>query len=510
MSPNETPISPAWPSSKKESSIASLEKILVLVLAVIAIFLAGRYAWHTANLLSYPYDWDEDEGYHIAFAQNLLAGRPIYTDLSHLQLFIQTYPPLHGLILSLFVKCIGAKMIAGRLLALFSAAGLFALIAWVVRRETGRWSYGLLAAAFVAGSPYMIIWGPLCRVDVLMLFFLFGGLALMRPSPASPVRLIASLICFLAAGFTKQQAALLIPAAFIFLWQQNRRVTVASMAGFALATGIILLLIQNWSGGNFWRCVVSFQKTDYRLEWAITRTINFLKAHAALTAGMVLWLGMQMKSRRWGLWSSVAVLAVGSGLLAGKAGASINYFLGAVVAGVICSVLCLARWTEDNSTANQPWARMLAMFFLAGQGIFFLLTPINEPTAADRQAGDKILELARSVPGDIMVERRAIFSVLTGRRPVADFCTLSYLYYADVLNARKAQSPGSYRPVWDLRELEEAIARKNYSFIMVEPVFIPPPLMSAITESYTRIDGEPIRMNTCMGQNFYQIGLPKK
>jgi hypothetical protein len=41
------------------------ELVLLALLTALLGVLAWRFASHTATLLAYPYEWDEDEGYHV-------------------------------------------------------------------------------------------------------------------------------------------------------------------------------------------------------------------------------------------------------------------------------------------------------------------------------------------------------------------------------------------------------------------------------------------------------------
>src|SRR5437016_1626748 len=139
------------------------ERFLLGLLFILLGLLVWRYASHTATLLAYPYEWDDDEGYHIHFAQCLLHGQPIYGDINQLPMLPQSYPPVHSAVLCPFVAVLGAKLISGRLVSLLAVLGLSVLVLLVVRNTTGRWNFGLLAVALVLGSPYVTAWGSLCR-----------------------------------------------------------------------------------------------------------------------------------------------------------------------------------------------------------------------------------------------------------------------------------------------------------------------------------------------------------
>ena len=58
--------------------------VLFALLLILFGSLVYRYATYTGVLLSYPYEWDEDEGLPVYFAQRLIAHQPIYVDFNKL------------------------------------------------------------------------------------------------------------------------------------------------------------------------------------------------------------------------------------------------------------------------------------------------------------------------------------------------------------------------------------------------------------------------------------------
>jgi hypothetical protein len=486
------------------------EGVLLLLLTALLGLLVWRFAAHTATLLGYPYEWDEDEGYHVYFAKCLLRGQPIYGDINQVPMLPQTYPPVHAAVLSLLVRALGPTLFAGRLLSVLAIVGLAIVVAVAVRQETGRWSYGILAATLVFGSPFFTVWGPLCRVDSLMLFFILAGLLAVRQYPRWRTAPLLGLLLLLLACYTKQQAIVFLPAAFLHLLQHDRRAALVSMAGFAAAGMAVLVALQFWSSGAFWQNVVTSQATEFRFGLIVTHAKDFVALHALLVAGAAGWLVYQVNAGRLDIWSTFALGAVALIILAGKNGAAFHYCLAAIVAATLCVMLALDRFWR-SVPVHWPAAAVAQglVLLLILQALLFTFETIRGPTSADRKAGDRILSLVRNCRGDPLIERRAMFSVLADRRPQADFCLLYFLYQQDQRRAQAAWPPGSYGGRWNPQALIQAIREKQFPLVVMEPRFIPEEAVPVIAASYRRLEEQPVSMGTWYGANSYQIGVPR-
>jgi 4-amino-4-deoxy-L-arabinose transferase-like glycosyltransferase len=496
--------------AKLKRTFSRGELIFLAVLGVLLLLLVWRYGSHTATLLAYPYEWDDDEGYHIYFARCLLQGQPIYGDINQLPMLPQSYPPVHSAMLCPFVAVFGANLVAGRLLSLLAVAGLSVLVLLTVRRTTNSWSFGILAASLVLGSPYLTAWGPLCRVDSLMLFLVFAGLFLVWQYPRSRAGLVAGIALLVVACYAKQQALFLTPAAFIHIWKHNRRAAVISVAAFAMAGLAILVLLQAWSGGHFWNNVVTAQATDFQIGLIITRLKDFLNLHPILALGGLAWVTYQINRRSLGLWEIFALSTLALVILSGKNGAGFHYFLPAVLAASLCSVFALESLLRELPPNWRQLGGVQVLLLLPIlQALLFWLEPIREPREADRQAGDKVLGLVRKAGGDCLIERRAMFSVLSGQRPQADFCLLYFLYHQDLERAKDPAYMGTYRPRWDSRALVQAVREKKFPLVVIEGRFIPEEVLAEINANYQKLEGQDVFLSTWYGGNTLHFGVPK-
>ena len=140
------------------------------------LYLVGLTAWLGLRGLLFPYQLDYGEGVQLHYVGELLAGRPIYRPIGQYPYLTANYPPLTFLLTAALTPLLGLTYAAGRLWTLLAIAAIAALLVAWLRRETGRWGPGLVAAALFAGSPYIYHWAPLFRVDLVGLALTLGGL----------------------------------------------------------------------------------------------------------------------------------------------------------------------------------------------------------------------------------------------------------------------------------------------------------------------------------------------
>jgi len=491
---------------------------VVLIALLVALFgaLVCRSVSYATDLLRYPYEWDEDEGYAILYAQRLLAGKPVYADFNVLPMTSSCYPPVYPAVVALLVPRFGATLVAGRLVSVAALGALAIFVAIAVRQETGRWSLGVLAAAMVLGSPPVATWGPLSRLDSLMMFFVMAGLLLVRQYPRYRLALPAGLLLLLLACYTKYQAAVLALPAFRHVWRVSRCTSLVAIAAFGLAGLVILGGLLYWSDGRLWQSTVVAQATEYTGDNLRELLLAFLSYHAILVAVASGWVAYQIVRRDVDLWGALALASIPILLLAGKRGASINYFMPSVVAAAICTAVavhCLTRRIVPDASP-ETW-RSIFMFTIALQALIWWLDPLPRPTAADREAGDRIMDLVRRTQGDILTERRIMFSLLAGREPPIDACMLSFVYGlgrekppgTDAATEWKVK-PGA-RPLWDPAALVQAINEKRFPLIILAPpVLFPPEVVRAIEANYRLLQGERIIMGNWHGRNEYVLLAP--
>lgn len=496
----------------------------IAILAAVGGVLLWRDGSHFLALLRFPYEWDEDEGFAIYFAQRILAGKTIYGDMNSLPMMSAIYPPVHHAIVALFVAGLGGTLQAGRLVSMLATAGTCAVAVAAVAQETRRWTLVLLAAVLVLGSSYVVVWGPLARADSLMVFLLMAGFLLVRQYPRSRAALVLGLLLLLAACYTKYQAAILVPAAFWHILRHNRRAAVLSAACFGVAGLAVLAWLTRWSGGWFWQNTVSVLATQYDMELFRDKAYDFLITHPLVIAGGLGWLACCLYGRRLDLWGAFAAMSILIVLSAAHAGSAINYFLPPILAGAIGTCLVADRLVQAlpvRWTARATW--VLALGLLVRGAVW--TDSIRTPAAADQEAGDRILGFVRAVQGDVLTERRIMFSILAGREPQMDFCLLYFVNEADrhaAAEAAKGGRAGEAVRRWDPAEIVRAIREKRYPLFVFAGELIPPDMQEAVVRHYRPLDDRQnvmshwrdrgamlkIIMNNWHGENVYSLAVP--
>jgi hypothetical protein len=337
-----------------------------------------------------------------------------------------------------------------------------------------------------------------------------AGMLVIRQYPRRRAALVPGFLLLLLACYTKQQAVVLVPAAFFHVWQQSRRTALICLGGFAAAGLAALAGLQAWSGGSYWQNTVTAQTTDFEFGVIIPRAEDFVSRHAVLIAGAIGWIVFQANRRRLDIWSVFALSTIVLVIFMGKGGAGFHYCLPAIVAAAICMALAIERlWRALPPDWRAGGALQVMVLLLILQGVIFWIEPAEGPTTEDRRASDRILDLVRQTKGDVLTERRVMFSVLAGRRPQADFCLLSFIYDQDMKRAKTASPPGTYRPRWDPLPMVQAIREKRYPLIVVEPRLIPPEVFSEIATGYQRLGDAPVSIGNWHGANSYQLAVPK-
>jgi hypothetical protein len=282
--------------------------------------------WSAATLaaLTFPGGLDYGEGPIIDQAARLLHGEPLYRwPLERAPWVVTNYPPLYMALVAGLARVSGAALIVcGRLLtaaaALSCALLLRSLAARLLRSELA----GGVALFLFLLNPAVLIWSGYVRVDLLALAFALAAMRLVLVGAPGTGRLIAALLCLLAATATKQTYALAAPiACIVSLAQQSRPKALWFAAAWALLLLALLALAQSLTDGGFARHVLLANAN----EWNAGRALHLIFWGLVAAAPSLLLL-------REARGVPAAVLAflvagVATSLLGGKVGSHVNYLL---------------------------------------------------------------------------------------------------------------------------------------------------------------------------------------
>lgn len=485
----------------------------VLLLALYVVF----YASFAVQLISFPFDLDQGEGYDAWSAWLVRLRQLPYTSNETYPYYSSNYPPIWSSLVSLPMRWTGPGLGPARAVSAISAILAAVFIGLAARRLSGSALGGWLAAGLFLASPYVYHTTPLARVNSTALLFALVGLALVERRVSSlgsrvsgprlwipDPRLALGGLALLLALFTKPTAIDAALAAFGYgLLVQPRATLVAAGAAGALGVGGVLLL-ERASGGAFWLNVVTANVNpfDPGQLWGYYR--NFLEVHPVLLALATAELVRAVAIRAWSPWVLYLPASLVLALGVGKVGAGESYFLGAIAA---CAVLAGAfSGRLVRAVSHQPSAistmlpprlvtPVLGLALLL-QALLFAHGPLSEavpwlpdrglqaallgraPSPADWSVGTEIADLVYVANGPVLAED-ASFAVVGGKC-MAPPCPTDWGLVGNASHMRNLYQAG----LWDASALVADIRARRFALVILNAQLYPPPVLEAIGRAY--------------------------
>jgi hypothetical protein len=438
-------------------ALANGARIMFLIFSAVALIVCLGYQ---LLVIRYPYSMDYGEAPLVDQAMRLASGQNIYrADISTPPYTISNYPPLYVAMLAVSVKAFGpaSTFFVGRLLSALStwASSLcLALIVYAPTRDRfAALSTGLIFLAF----PFVVVWSPLLRIDMVALAFSLAGLCLLAQGDISSRRLVSVSILLVAAIYTRQSYALAAPlAAFVWLLSQNWRQALRFTLLVGGSTLVLFVVFNALTQGGFYFNIVTANVNEFKLDQLLYHWDRFRNAALAL-----LWIGgfSFFLIRRWNpLWALAAPYLIGAVLSAatiGKIGSNVNYLL------ELCAALSLAAGVVI------VWSRKYLLICTLRVALIILLAlalghmtheMLNEYTAdlRDRQAAapelSKLADLVAETPGPILADEYMGMLTLLGRPLIIQPFEVTQLAWAGK---------------WDQTPLLNSINSKEYSAIII-------------------------------------------
>ncbi|MGQ9889972.1 MAG: ArnT family glycosyltransferase [Aggregatilineales bacterium] len=524
--------------------------LLAAALAILAFYLVV-YLAYAANLLSFPFDYDQGEGFELVDTILFSQGRWPYMNTEVFPFYSSNYPPLFHVLAAPLVSLFGPGYWHGRLLGFLATLVTATAIGFAVYREgsahASRRAY--LAIAVLSGLAYLASntvyhIGPLFRQHATMVMFetlavvvLAWALDIvsMRQRRAA---LLTGLLLIVAAGYTKQLAAVTLAAAAVFLFLRGplRAVFWIVLAGVVGAA--IFVWINAATDGEWWRQAILANVNELYILQTIGLFRQWIGLHGFLIAAAVLLTLYELYFDRLSLYSVWFVLAVViNGSASGTWGGGDSYFATAIAAVCVLSGVFAARtlcghWRFPENYLSRrlveplrPYASLLRTASLLiipllyiGYGRAVLHLPTQEPgfsqvaqllqiqpnaqngfydsartadghypsgyadighfvTAADAEAGWRIVEMIAQSEKPVLSEE-AGFVLQAGREVITNPTQL--------LNLDK-------KGLYDGSALIEMIERQEFGLVILRAQFYPERVLQAIGRAY-RHTGT-VRMN---------------
>ncbi len=511
-----------------------VNRALFIVALLILAGLFAVYVVFAIDLIQFPFDYDQGEGFELMDTVMFSRGEWPYQNTDNYPFYSSNYPPLFHVIAAPFVWLFGPAYWYGRLLGFLGTLVTAGVIGYVVYNNGGKhkWIAVLSGLAFLASNTVYHI-GPLFRQHMTMVMFeTLGIVILSRAFPQKQRRLIGlGLLLIIAAGYTKQLAAITAIAALAWMFLRNPRRSIAWGFIFATVGGTIFAWMVLATNDEWWRQVIVANVNDFDPEQMVVFFWLWFKLHGFLIVPAVLYVLYEFYFDRISLYSVWFLLAaVLGGIGAGTWGAGDSYYATAIAAMCILSGLFASR------TLNRAWqfrdnyisrffrkipVRMPYMVFsrviilvavpllYIGYGCATFHMPTEgavfeqiadvfdiEPnvfgvfyntatditldyahvghlvTQTDTDAGYEIVALIEETDSPVISED-AGFSFVAGREVVTNPTQLLNLWRAGM---------------FDGSELINMVENQEFGLIVLRAQFYPHPVLIAITQAYGQVD----------------------
>ncbi|MBE2182473.1 MAG: hypothetical protein IAE89_03510 [Anaerolineae bacterium] len=525
--------------SQPNSGLVTISRVLIGAALVILFGYLLIYTAFAVNLIQFPFDYDQGEGFELVDTIMFSQGEWPYQDTDVYPFYSSNYPPLFHLIAAPFVWLFGPAYWYGRLLGFLGTLVTASAIGYAVYREGGHKGIAALSGlAFLASNTVFHI-GPLFRQHMTMV--MFETLAVVVLAHATDIRdprrrrllLIAGLALILCAGYTKQLAYATAAAALIFLFIRSPRTGLLCGIGFAAIFGAIFVFLNYATGGQWWLQTISANVNEFYPDQTIGLYRLWFSLHGFLIVPAVLWVLYELYFGRLSIYTLWFIAAVANAALSGKWGAGDSYFATAIAAACILSGIFAARTLKRTWQFPQNfYARFLvnplrplspiiystglilipllyigyavATLKMPTQGAVFEplarilnLTPNADnafydsagriaggyadighfTTAQDIENGWRIVQRVREAEGDVLSEEAA-FNLLAGKPVITNPTQLLNLWLNDQ---------------WDSAELVQMIENQDFGLIVLRAQFYPTDVLIAIGNYYQQV--ESIHMN---------------
>lgn len=520
--------------------LPTLHRVLMVAALVILFAYLLIYGVYAGNLIAFPFDYDQGEGFELVDTILFSRGEFPYKDTNLYPFYSSNYPPLFHVIAAPFVWLFGPAYWYGRLLGFLGTLVTAGAIGLAVYREGRRPAIALLAGlAFLASNTVYHI-GPLFRQHMTMV--MFETLAVVVLAHVSEIEddrrrrrmMLVGLALILAAGYTKQLAFATALAVFAFLFIRNPRRSLVWGAGFALVGIGIFLWMNSATEGQWWLQTISANVNEFIPAQTIGLYRLWFSLHGFLVVPALLMVAYELYFSRLSVYSLWLVAGIAVGVLSGKWGAGDSYFATAIAGLCLVSGIFLSRFLNGDLAfpptnfyarlfvvplrRGTPLVRAFSLLLVPllyigyGRAVLHLPTegPIFTPAAdllgvsanalngfydsagriaggyadighlttpADVDAGWQIVERVREASGPVLSEEAA-FTLLADKEVITNPTQLLNL-------ANNGQ--------FDSSQLVEMIENQAFGLVVLRAQFYPPDVLIAIAEHYRQ--EEVIHMN---------------
>jgi hypothetical protein len=516
---------------------------LVIALAMLG-FALLVYVAYALNLMQFPFDYDQGEGFELVDSIMLARGEMPYRNTEAYPFYSSNYPPLFHVLAIPFVWLFGNAYWYGRLLGFLATLITAGAIGYAVQRGSGsRWFAVLAGLAYLSANTVYHI-GPLFRQHITMV--MFETLAVVILSVAVPQKrrgwVAVGFALLIVAGYTKQLAAITAIAVLLWFFIQNPRRAVLWGIGFGLAGGAVFVWLNLVTEGEWWRQAIVANTGAINVIQVFALYNLYFKLYGFLLVPAVLYVIYEVYFARislYSVWFVVALLLGGSA--SGTWGGGDSYFATSIAGMCILSGILLGRLASGSMTfpAN-AYTRLLsplkplaaaaaaagvvaaplfyvgyarATFKMPTDGVFApLAAALNvQPNALGRfydSAGYDVGGYAQighfTTPEDLAAGQRIVARILSDPRPtLSEEAGFSLAAGRDVITNPTQLLNLARVGLFSGDELIRMLEEQAFAHIVLRARFYPVPVLIAM-DTYYELD-EIVSMN---GFN-YEILVPR-
>ncbi len=347
--------SSVWP--KRISRMLMIAAVLVLGFYFVV------YLVYAANLIAFPFDYDQGEGFELVDTLMFARGEFPYQSVEPFPFYASNYPPVFHLIAVPFAWVFGATYWYGRLLGFLGTLITATAIGYAVYSFDQRKGYGRGQAlvAIASGLAFLasnIIYhiGPLLRQHMTMVMFETLAVVILcfaneiEDTPRRRRVFALGFALLIIAGYTKQLAAFSAIAVFVWLAIRSPRRAILGVVCFGIVGAAIFVGLNIATQGEWWRQAILANVNQIRFDQVEGLFRLWFSLHGFLLIPAVLFVIYELYFDRLSLYSIwFVVTALLGGVSSGTWGGGDSYFATSIAAMCILSGIFITR------TLNGGW-----------------------------------------------------------------------------------------------------------------------------------------------------------
>jgi 4-amino-4-deoxy-L-arabinose transferase-like glycosyltransferase len=524
-------------------ALALFNRALMVIALVILLFHLGVYIAYAANIIPFPFDYDQGEGFELYDTLLFSQFQSPYRDIEVYPYYASNYPPVFHLVAVPFAWVFGPQYWYGRLLGFIGTLIAAYAIGYAVWRDgRQRRGQGMVWIAVLAGLAFLASnityrQGPLLRQHMFMVMFeTVAVVILTQAEDALKRRRLLTAIglgLLILAGYTKQLAAYSAIAVLGWMFIRNPRRAIAWGALFAAVGVGIFALLYVTTGGQWWKQAIAANVNN--IFWPQVEGLFRLwfGLHGFLVVPALLLCLYELYFERLSLYTVwFAVTLTLGGVSSGTWGGGDSYFATSVAGLCLLSGIFFSRWLSGDFRflphnylarglrALRPLAPLtMALALIAvpalyiGYGRAVLKMPTTGPVfetlaqwwGIQPNALNGFYDSAGRIAGGysdighfvteqdyINAERIADYFRQSEKPVLSEEAGFSFRANRDVITNPTQLLNIWLRGMYDGSELIARIDRQEFGYVLLRAQFYPTPVLLAIARAYDTVEVIPM------------------